>query len=387
MAFISKRTAFIAAGLVVVVVAAMSFYRQRPVTVAIVQPEENVAIKVFGLGTVEARILTKAGFKVAGTLTELYTDHGERVTAGQMLARLDSREQAARLAKASALLQSAEAAVQVAEAASAKSEALLTQRIQINRRRKALLERQAISVEVAEDAQHNEAIAQADLLVTKSEIASAKAKLDDARAQYEYDKVVLSQHELRAPFDGTVVSRAREVGAVLAAGETLFTVVAPETVWILAYIDEARAGDLREGQEAEVKLRSLAQQTFKGRVARIGIESDRVNEERRVYVECMACPKDFFLGEQAEVFIITGAIDRGLFVPEAAIEQFDGHHGIVWTVVAGELKRERLTFGRRRLDGLIEVTSRLPDNARIAATVPAGAREGRWARIAGVVSP
>ena len=194
MAFVSKRTIFVAVGLVVVVVAAMGFYRQRPVTVAIVQPEEDVAIKVFGLGTVEARILTKAGFKVAGTLTDLYADHGERVTAGQMLARLDSREQAARLAKASALLQSAEAGVQVAEAASAKSEALLTQRIQTNRRRKALLERQAISVEAAEDAQHNEAIAQADLLVTKSEIAAAKAKLDDARAQYEYDKVVLSQH-------------------------------------------------------------------------------------------------------------------------------------------------------------------------------------------------
>jgi len=158
-------------------------------------------------------------------------------------------------------------------------------------------------------------------------------------------------------------------------------------VWILAYVDEARAGELREGQEADVKLRSLAQQTFKGRVARIGVESDRVNEERRVYIECATCPKDFFLGEQAEVFITTGTIDRGLFVPEAAIEQFDGHHGVVWTVVAGELKRQRLTFGRRRLDGLIEVTSRLPDNVRIAATVPAGAREGRWARIAGVVNP
>jgi len=382
MAFISRRTVFVAVGLAVIIGAAMGFYQQRPVTVAVAQPEENVAIKVFGLGTVEARILTKIGFKVAGTLTDLYADHGERVTAGQMLARLDSREQAARLAKASALLQSAEAAVQVAEAASAKSEALVTQRVQTNRRRKALLERQAISMEAAEDAQHNEAIAKADLLVAKSEIAASKAKLDDARAQYEYDKVVLSQHELRAPFDGIVVNRARELGAVLAPGETLFTIVAPETVWILAYLDETRAGNLREGQEAEVKLRSLAQQTFKGRVARIGIESDRVNEERRVYIACANCPKTFFLGEQAEVFITTGKVDRGLFVPESAIERFDGHHGTVWTVADGVLKRQRLSFGRRRLDGLIEVTGALADNARVATTVPGGAREGRWARIA-----
>jgi len=386
MARFFRKTLLVGGGLAVAIAAGVVFYQQRPVAVTTVQPESNVAIKVFGLGTIEARVLSKVGFKVAGTLTNLHADHGDRVTAGQMLARLDNHEQSARLAKASALLQSAEAAVQVSEAASRKSEAVVSQRTQTNRRRQALLERQAISVEAAEDAQHNEAIAKADLLVTKSEIAAAKAKLDDARAQYEYDKVVLNQHELRAPFDGVVANRARELGTVLAPGEALFTVVAPETVWILAYLDEARAGDIREGQEAEIKLRSLPQQVFKGRVSRIGIESDRVNEERRVYVTCESCPAAFFLGEQAEVYITTAKIDRGLFVPESAIEQFDGHHGTVWTVADGELKRQRLSFGRRRLDGLIEVTGGLPENATVAATVPAGAREGRSARIDGVLN-
>ena len=78
---------------------------------------------------------------------------------------------------------------------------------------------------------------------------------------------------------------------MLAAGEALFTLVAPETVWILAYVDEARAGDIEVGQAAEVRLRSLPQQMFHGRVARIGIESDRVNEERRIYVVCDDLPE------------------------------------------------------------------------------------------------
>lgn len=382
MARFSRKTLLIGGGLAVVIGVGVWFFQQRPLTVTTAQPEDNVAIKVFGLGTIEARVLSRIGFKVAGTLTELHADHGDKVNAGQMLARLDNHEQSARLAKASALLQSAEAAVQVAEAASRKSEALVTQRVQTNRRRQALLERQAVSVEAAEDAQHNEAIARADLLVTQSEIATAKAKLDDARAQYEFEKVVLSQHELRAPFQGTVANRARELGTVLAPGEALFTVVAPETVWILAYIDEARAGDVREGQEAEIRLRSLPQQSFNGKVARIGIESDRVNEERRVYVTCETCPVAFFLGEQAEVYITTAKLARGIFVPESAIEQFDGRHGTVWIVVDGELRRQRLSFGRRRLDGLIEVTGGIPEKAAVVTSAPAGAREGRVARIA-----
>jgi len=387
MARFLGKALLIGAGVAVVIGAGVVFYQQRPLTVTTVQPEDNVVIKVFGLGTVEARVLSKVGFKVAGTLTNLHVDHGDRVTAGQMLARLDNHEQSARLAKASALLRSAEAAVQVAEAASRKSEALLTQRMRTSSRRQALLERQAVSVEAAEDAQHNEAIARADLLVTKSEIATAKAKLDDARAQYDYDRVVLSQHELRAPFDGIIANRARELGSVLAPGEALFTVVAPETVWMLAYIDEARAGDIREGQEADIRLRSLPQQVFKGRVSRIGIESDRVNEERRVYVRCETCPAAFFLGEQAEIHITTARIDRGIFVPESAIEQFDGHHGNVWVVVDGALRRQRLSFGRRRLDGMIEVTGGMIEKAAIVASVSGNPREGRSVRIAGARNP
>jgi HlyD family secretion protein len=61
---------------------------------------------------------------------------------------------------------------------------------------------------------------------------------------------------------------------VMAAGEALLTLVAPETMWILAYVDEARAGDIEEGQPVEIRLRSLPQQMFRGRVARIRLGRD-----------------------------------------------------------------------------------------------------------------
>ena len=297
-----KIVAGLAAG-IAVGAAVTAFVQLRPLTVEVLRAQKDVPITVFGLGTVEARVLSRIGFKVAGTITDLRADHGDVVKVGQVLALIDASEQETRLAKSRAQVASAEAALQVAQANAKKSETLHAQRAQVNRRRQSLLERQSASQEAADDAQANEAVAGAELLVARSDIEVARAKRDDALAQQETDKVVLGQHELKAPFDAVVISRAKELGSVLAAGETLFTLVAPETVWILAYVDEARAGDIEVGHPAEVRLRSLPQRLFRGRVTRIGIESDRVNEERRIYVACDDCPKTFVLGEQAEVFV------------------------------------------------------------------------------------
>jgi HlyD family secretion protein len=375
------KIAVIGAAVVVAAATAVWLYQSRPLAVAVLKPELDLTVKIFGLGTAEARVQSKLGFKVAGTLTELHADHGNYVMRGQLLARADAAEQKARVAKARAQVLSAEAAVQVAEAAVSKAGVLATQRGKVSERRQSLLARQSVSQEAADDAQFNEDVAKADLLVARSEFESAKAKLDDARAQLEWETVILGQHELRSPFDGIVVSRARELGSVLIAGETLFTIVDPDTIWVLAYVDEARAGEIEVGQAAEIKLRSLPQQSFTGRVVRIGIESDRVNEERRVYVSCADCPEAFFLGEQAEVWITTGVVKHALMVPETAIGGFDGTTGIIWTVENGRLNRRTVTFGRRTLDGRIEVVRGLADGALVPATISADFREQRAVRV------
>jgi HlyD family secretion protein len=375
------KIAAIGAAVVAAAAAVVWLYQSRPLAVTVLKPALDLPVKIFGLGTAEARVQSKLGFKVAGTLTELHADHGNYVMRGQLLARADAAEQKARVAKARAQVLSAEAAVQVAEAAVSKAGVLATQRGKVSERRQSLLARQSVSQEAADDAQFNEDVAKADLLVARSEFQSAKAKLDDARAQLEWETVILGQHELRSPFDGIVVSRARELGSVLIAGETLFTIVDPDTIWMLAYVDEARAGEIELGQAAEIKLRSLPQQTFTGRVVRIGIESDRVNEERRVYVSCADCPEAFFLGEQAEVWITTGLVKRALMVPEIAIGQFDGSSGIIWTVENGRLHRRPVTLGRRTLDGRIEVVRGLGEGALVPATTSTDFREQRAVRI------
>lgn len=144
---------------------------------------------------------------------------------------------------------------------------------------------------------------------------------------------------------------------------------------------EARAGSIRVGQPADVRLRSLPRQILRGHVTRIGIESDRVSEERRVYIACGKCPERFHLGEQVEVFITTTVLDKALLLPEIAIEGFDGTRGRVWTVEKGALHRRWVELGHRTLDSRIEVVEGLPPGALLVRKLRPGLGEGRAARV------
>lgn len=64
-------------GLAAAAGAVFLFIFMRPLPVEVARPVENVPVQVFGLGTVEARILSKIGFEVGAALVELNADHGD----------------------------------------------------------------------------------------------------------------------------------------------------------------------------------------------------------------------------------------------------------------------------------------------------------------------
>jgi HlyD family secretion protein len=384
---LARAVSFIVAALVVGA-AAFTIISRRPIGVSVAGIERAVPIRIYGLGTVEARILSEIGFEVGAALSELHADHGDRVAKDQVLARLHSAEQEAKVAKAKAGVVNAEAALAVAESAVGRAKAILAQKESINQRRQALLGRQITSIEAAGEAEKEEIVARADVATASANIEVARAHLADAKAQHDYEKVLLEHHVLAAPYDALVVKRHKELGAVLKAGETLFTLIDPKSVWALAYVDEVRAGEIQVGQPAEVKLRSRPRDVFQARVIRIGIESDRVSEERRVYVKCEQCPESgVHLGEQVEVFITTGTLDEAQLVPEHAILAFDGVTGSVWTVENGRLQKRQVRLGSRTLDGRVVITGGLPDGVRPVTNPPKGAVEGRAARIAAGAAP
>jgi HlyD family secretion protein len=349
----------------------------------VLEIQRDVPVQVFGLGTIEARTLSKIGFKGAGLLTGLQADHGDAVTKGAVLARLDTREQAARVDRAKANVDQAEANLSHATASVAKAEATYANAKNINDRRQALVQSSNVSIEAAETAKANLDIARADLNLARSDVEVARAAVRDARAQEQLESVTLDLHALAAPYDAVVVARQKELGTVLAAGEPVFTLIDPRTVWVLAYIDESKAGEIAIGQPVEIVLRSLPGRRFKGRVARIQIESDRVNEERRVEVAFEEIPQDFHLGEQAEVYITTAKLPRALLIPESAVENLKSDRGTVWAVEDGWLTRHDVTLGHRLLDGRIEILDGNPNGAPVVAHLPSGLRVGRAAKIVG----
>lgn len=379
---ISARILMFVAGVLVLGAITTSLFRNRSITLRVAAEETNIPIRVFGLGTIEARVLSRIGFEVGAGIAELHADHGDRVKKGDVLARLHSSEQEAKVLRASAVVQNAEANQKKIEANVEKMRAVLAQKRAANRRKQILTGRGASSEQLAEEAQRDEDVAKGDLLIATSDVDVAKAVLADAQAQLAYEKTLLVQRTLTAPFDAMVIERTKELGSVIKAGDPIFTLVAPDSIWALAFIDESRAGAVVVGQKASLRLRSLPQQSFDAHVIRIGLESDRVSEERRVYVQCDNCPTSMFLGEQTETLISVAELNKAVLVPESVVKGFDGRNGEVWTLEEGRLHRRTLSFGLRTNDGRVQVTGGLAKDARVVVQKHDGLREGRSAKAA-----
>ncbi|MDE2005456.1 MAG: efflux RND transporter periplasmic adaptor subunit [Rhodospirillales bacterium] len=371
------------AGLVAVLAIAGWFARvaMTPLTVQPAPVGTEVAEQVFGLGVVGADVQSGIGFKVAGVIAEIDANQGDRVRAGQVLARLDARDVAAQLDQARASVALARAALGKAEADVAAAEASYANAAAVAARRQALAKGGFASVEETETTRTAMRVAKANRLVAASEVATAQAGLAAARAQREYAEATLGNYTLRAPYDAWIVARGLNRGAMPVPGQAVFTVVDPRSIWVVAYIDERSAGRLHVGQSAALTLRSEPGRSFAGHVARIEMQSDSVNEERVVDIAFDRLPADIHLAEQAYATITTGALARATLVPQTAIAGLDGDSGTVWTLERGKLARRRVTFGPQLLDGRMPVLAGLTDGA--AVVLPRGGMQvGRAARLA-----
>ena len=195
-----------------------------------------------------------------------------------MLARLNAASQKARVARAEESMLSAQASVARADAQGDRVEAQLAQKRATAARRRELASRGAGSIEAAELADTEAISTQADVAVNRADAAVARAAGAEALANLQAERTTLAKHALLAPFDALVIARTREPGTALAPGEAVFTLVAPDNLWALAYVDEDRAGDIALGQPARVTLRSRPGNPMLAEVARIGLEADRVRK-------------------------------------------------------------------------------------------------------------
>ena len=320
--------------------------------------QDKLEPNVFGIGTVEARLSYTVGPTQAGRVLKVYADQGDVVTVGQVLGEIDPVDLNQRLTALSAAASRAESAVVAAQAQlrdlSSQNDLAQTTAARYSE----LYAKQAISQELL-DSKHNAATAaQAKMDAGYAALLSANEEVNKANADYRAVQDQQNNLRLISPVNGVIVSRDAEPGAAIVAGQAVFHLVDPQTIWVKTRIDQARFSGIAVNQQAKVVLRSQPQSALPGKVARLEVQADTVTEERFVSV-AFEQPKGVFpLGEVAEVTIQLPPVADALSVPTAAVKR-SKKQDHVWLLADGKLKLQPVTIGSQSLDGHTQITSGL----------------------------
>jgi HlyD family secretion protein len=205
---------------------------------------------------VSAIVTVNIGSQVSGIIDKLYVDFNSKVKKGEVLASLDPRLFQAQLEKADASLASAKANVEKAQAAAADSDRIAVRLEDL--RKQGLLSQGELDTALATRDQNRAAL------------SAARAAVLQARADRDMASTNLAFTRITSPIDGIVVSRAVDVGQTVAAAfqaPTLFLIANDLTkMQILANIDEADVGKVREGLEAKFTVDAFPGETFSGHI-------------------------------------------------------------------------------------------------------------------------
>jgi HlyD family secretion protein len=349
------------------------------VSVAAAMPGE-LPVRVFGIGTVEARYSYAVGPTQTGRVARVLVDHGDRVRAGQLLAEMDPVDLEARLAGTRAALGRAGDAARAAEAQVREAEARRALATANAARYRELAATGFVSKELAHNRRGEAEAAAAALEAARAQADAARRDLE--RLAHERDAVSqqLANLRLRSPVDGVVTARLAEPGSAVLAGQALVKVIDPASAWVRVRVDQRRAGALREGQRARVVLRSAGGVPLDGEVARIELVSDAVTEERLVNVTFDKPPRGLSIGELAEVTIDGGRIENALVVPSAALHRAGADSG-VWRVNGGRARFQPVKTGMQSLDGRTELLAGLERGDEVIVYTNAQLAEGDRVRV------
>jgi HlyD family secretion protein len=237
-------------------------------------------------------------FKLPGRVAERTVSEGQRVTAGQLIARLDDAEQVQEVALRRAELAATQAMLAELEAGSRPQEiaaATATQhsaeaereraRLDFARQRE-LLDRGAISNREFEAAQAqfkvaearvNEATERVKLLQEGPRIETirqARARAEEAAAALALAQTRLGYTRLVSPLNGVVLSHNVEAGEFVSAGTPIVTVADTKQMWVRVYLGQTDLGRVRHGQKVSVRTDSFPDKTYEGTIGFIASEAE-----------------------------------------------------------------------------------------------------------------
>jgi membrane fusion protein, multidrug efflux system len=313
-------------------------------------------------GTVQARVQASLGFRVGGQVTERLVDIGDRVVAGQALARLDPVDSRLNVEASGQLVRAAEA-----EAVNARADYGRYQRI----------------------GPSSPAWLPSEFDKRQAALDGAEARLAQAQRQFAMARDQLGYTTLIADAPGVITDLKLEVGQVVAAGQTVFSLAHTAETEIVVDVPENRLPDVRAARSVTIRLWSQPDVELKGRVREIGALADSVSRTFAVKVAVVDAPSSATgggrgtpdpLGASALGLGMTAAVrfgrDSGMTIarlPASAVVSADGVPS-VWVLdpATHRAVAHRVQVSAWLGDGEVAITGGIESGAQV---VTAGAAQ------------
>lgn len=301
---------------------------------------------VVASGHVETPYRVEIGSQITATVQEVLVRQGEKVSKGQPLISLESRELKAAVVQAEGALAQAEARIRQLEELtlpSAKEALAQAQATLLNAQqtydRTAQLERNGYATRAAlDEAQKTLDVARAvtrsaqfqvytaspggsDYVMAQTQAKQARANLDTADSRLGYATIT-------APRDGVLITRSVERGAVVQPGKTLLVLAPAGDVQLVLQIDERNLGKIALGQNALASADAYPDRRFGATITYInpGIDISRASVEVKLTV---ADPPDYLRQDMTvSVDIEVAAKDEALILPLRSVH--DALSGKPW---------------------------------------------------------
>lgn len=227
---------------------------------------------VAGNGRLEA-VQVDIAPKYAGRVSSIAADEGDLVTAGQLLATMDTSELSAQLDRAEAETALAEESLAEAKAQVVQRQSELRLAEQELARAKTLVDRGHISRSVYDQRQSTRDVAQAVLGAARAKVATAEKQIAAAEAETRRIQSQIDDSTLTTPTEGRVLYRLAEPGEVVGAGEALLTLLDLEDVYMEIFLPADDAARLALGAEARIVLDVLPDYSIPARVTFVSPEA------------------------------------------------------------------------------------------------------------------
>ena len=317
----------------VVAVAGFVILRSGPPAVDqvqyVTQPAQRGAliVTVTATGTLQPTNQVDVGSEVSGIIQDVFVDFNDVVTAGQIIAQLDTQTLDARLA-------SSRAALAVAQASLAQTEATVVEARAKTERSRELAKRNLVSVQSLETDE-------AASLRAEAAVQSANAQVTANQASLKEAQTALAKAVIRSPIDGVIISREVDPGQTMAAAfeaPVLFIVAEDlQRMQLHLDIDESDIGQVREGQQATFRVDAFPGREFEDRITSVRFNPREVNNIVTYETVLTVDNPDLLLrpGMTATADILVSEMNNVLLVPNQALRFLPTEEAAL-TAAAGE---------------------------------------------------